>query len=55
MAFTIGSEEAVYLKGRLDLRHVDDEALDRVLGSVYGAIELCFQPALRIGFASRFG
>ncbi len=55
MAFTIGSEEAVYLKGRLDLRHVDVEALDRVLGSVYGAIELCFQPALRIGFASRFG
>lgn len=55
LAFTIGSEEAIYLKGRLDLRHVDEAALDRVLGSVYAAIEQCFQPALRIGFASRFG
>ncbi len=55
MAFTIGADEAVYLKGRLDLRHVDDHALDRVLGSIYAAIEQCFQPALRIGFASRFG
>lgn len=54
MAFTIGSEEAVYLKGRIDLRHIDDQTLDRVLGSVYAAIELCFQPALRIGFTSRF-
>lgn len=54
LAFTIGSEEAIYLKGRLDLRHVDEDALDRVLGSVYAAIERCFQPALRIGFASRF-
>jgi len=54
MAFTIGAEEAIYLKGRLDLRHVDGQALDRVLGSVYVAIELCFQPAIRLGFASRF-
>lgn len=54
MAFTIGAEQAVFLKGRLDLRTVDEEALDRILGSVYAAIELYFEPALRIGFASRF-
>lgn len=54
LAFSIGAEHAVFLKGRIDLRHVDHEALDRILGSIYAAIELCFQPALRIGFASRF-
>lgn len=55
LAFTIGEEHAVFLKGRLDLRSTDAEALDRILGSIYAAIELCFQPALRVGFASRFG
>ena len=54
LAFTIGPEKAVFLKGRLDLVHLDDEALDRILGSIYSAIERCFQPALRVGFASRF-
>jgi len=54
LAFTIGEEQAVFLKGRIALEHVDDAALDRILGSVYAAVELCFQPALRIGFASRF-
>lgn len=55
LAFTIGEESAVFLRGQLDLRNVDTEALDRILGSVYVAVEQCFQPALRIGFASRFG
>jgi len=54
LAFTIGAESAVFLRGQLDLRNVDTEALDRILGSVYVAVEQCFQPALRIGFASRF-
>lgn len=54
LAFTIGAEHAVFLKGRLDLRHLNEEALDRILGSIYAAVELCFQPALRIGFASRY-
>lgn len=54
LAFTIGDEHAIFLKGRVALEHVDDVLLDRILGSVYSAVELCFQPALRIGFASRF-
>lgn len=54
LAFTIGEGHAIFLKGRIDLKDVSDEALDRILGSVYAAIELCFTPALRIGFASRF-
>lgn len=54
LSFTIGEEHAVFLKGRIDLREVSDEALDRILGSVYAAVELCFKPALNVGFASRF-
>ena len=55
IAFTIGEEQAIFLKGRVALEHVDVELLDRVLGSIYAAIERCFQPAIRLGFASRFG
>lgn len=54
LAFTIGEEDAIFLKGRVDLRHLDGETLDRILGSIYVAVEQCFQAALRIGFASRF-
>lgn len=54
LAFTLGDEHAIFLKGRIDVRHLDVEALDRILGSIYAAIERCFQPALRVGFASRF-
>ena len=52
--FTIGDEEAIFLKGRTDLEQVDEEMLDRILGAFYEAIERCFLPALRIGFATRF-
>lgn len=54
LAFTVGEERAVFLKGRLDLRWIDDQSLDRVLGSVYAAVERCFQSAVRVGFATRF-
>ena len=53
-AFAIGDEDAVFLVGQLDNRFVDDDELDRVLGSVYEWVERFFRPALRIGFASRF-
>ncbi|MGI9608481.1 MAG: YbjN domain-containing protein [Acidimicrobiales bacterium] len=55
LAFTVGDEHAVFLKGRIDIRHVTQDALDQVLGSVYAAIELAFLPAIRVGFASKFG
>ena len=55
LSFCIGDEQAIYLKGRLDLRHIDHEVLDRILGEVYETVERSFQPALRLGFASRFG
>ncbi|HEY6530894.1 MAG TPA: YbjN domain-containing protein [Acidimicrobiales bacterium] len=55
MAFCIGEEDAVFLAGSLPFHAVDRGELDRILGSIYAYVELCFRPALRIGFASRFG
>ena len=52
--FAIGDEEAVFLVGQLPNSAVDQEELDRILGSLYVYVEQCFRPALRIGFASRF-
>jgi hypothetical protein len=53
-AFAIGEEDAVFLVGQIDHRAVDDDELDRILGSLYTWTEQFFRPALRIGFASRF-
>jgi hypothetical protein len=53
--FCIGEEDALYLTGRLDRSQVHPDELDRVLGSMYTWIEQYFVPAIRIGFASRFG
>ncbi|HKH03802.1 MAG TPA: YbjN domain-containing protein [Acidimicrobiales bacterium] len=54
-SFAIGDEDAVFLVGQLPNHAVDDDELDRVLGSLYAWVEQFFRPALRIGFASRFG
>jgi hypothetical protein len=54
-AFAIGDEDAVFLVGRLTNGCVDEDELDRILGSLYAWVEQYFRPALRIGFASRFG
>lgn len=54
VAFTIGSENAIFLKGRMEIAHVSAESLDRVLGTIHAVIEQSFVPALRLGFASRF-
>jgi hypothetical protein len=53
LAFEIGEEDAIFLAGRIDGRAVTVDELDRILGSMYVAIERCFPQALRIGFASR--
>ena len=53
-AFAVGDEDAIFLVGQLDNSSVDEDELDRVLGSLYAWVEQCFRPALRIGFASRF-
>lgn len=53
--FWIGEEDAIFLGGSLPVQAVTDDELDRILGSLYAYVEQCFRPALRIGFASRFG
>ncbi len=54
-AFAIGEEDAVFLVGQLANAAIDEDELDRLLGSMYAWVEQFFRPALRIGFASRFG
>src|SRR5947209_2523817 len=50
----IGDEDAVFLLGRVPVEGLDDEVLDGILGAHYAAVELCFRPAMRIGYASLF-
>ena len=54
VAFAIGAEDAIYLRGQIAVRHIDDVELDRILGSLYDYSERFFRPAMRIGYASRF-
>jgi Putative bacterial sensory transduction regulator len=53
VAFAIGAEDAVYLMGRCPNAWVEANELDRILGTVYEAVERCFRIALRLGFGSR--
>ncbi|MEJ7562544.1 MAG: YbjN domain-containing protein [Ilumatobacteraceae bacterium] len=53
--FSIGDEDAVFLRGEMPASSVDEVALDRIVGTVFGVVEQTFQGLLRIGFASRFG
>lgn len=52
--FSIGVEDAVFLRGEMPLAQVSLTEVDRVLGTLYAHVEQCFQALLRIGFASRF-
>ena len=52
--FSIGIEDAIFLRGELPLRMVEEEELDRVIGTVYASVERIFPVIIRIGFASRF-
>ncbi len=52
--FAIGDEEAIYLVGQLPWAAVDEEELDRIVGSAYAYTEQYFRPAMRIGYASKF-
>jgi hypothetical protein len=52
--FSIGPEDAVYLRGEIPDTALSDTELDRVLGTVYVAVESNFRAMLRLAFASRF-
>jgi hypothetical protein len=52
--YSIGAEDAVYLRGDLPVAALDEGELDRIIGTVYATVEQHFRGLLRIGFASRF-
>lgn len=52
--FSIGVEDAVFLRGELFHAQLTEDELDRILGTLYATVEQCFVGLLRIGFASRF-
>ncbi len=52
--FSIGIEDAVFLRGELPVGALDEAELDRAIGTLYATVEQCFQALLRIGFASHF-
>ncbi|MEO5680083.1 MAG: YbjN domain-containing protein [Acidimicrobiales bacterium] len=53
MAFAIGAEDAVYLRGQVPLSWLDDDELDRVIGSSWQWTERHFAALMQVGFASR--
>lgn len=52
--FSIGAEDAVYLRGEIPDAAVTAEELDRLLGTLYVTVEANFRPLMRLAFASRF-
>lgn len=52
--FAIGVEDAVFLRGEMPLRMVDEDEIDRMVGTLYSTVERVFPSIIRIGFASRF-
>ena len=54
-SLSIGDEDGIYLTAQVDNSEITDDELDRLLGAAYEHTERCFRPAMRIGFASRFG
>jgi Putative bacterial sensory transduction regulator len=52
--FSIGIEDAVFLRGELPLIALSEDELDRVIGTLYVTVEQYFQAMLRIAFRSRF-
>jgi hypothetical protein len=54
MRFAIGDEEAIYLVGQLPWSAVDEDEIDRIVGSTYAYTEQWFRPAMRLGYGSKF-
>jgi len=52
--FSIGVEDAVFLRGALVARTVGKDDVDQILGTLYATVEQTFTALLSIGYASRF-
>lgn len=52
--FSVGAEDAIYLRGDMPDVALTADEIDRVLGTLFTTVEAMFKPLLRLGFASRF-
>lgn len=52
--FAVGLEDAVYLVGTLPISSIDEDELDRIIGSGWAYSEQHFRSAMSIGYASRY-
>lgn len=52
--FSIGAEDAIFLRGELLIGTITESEIDRAIGTLYSTVEQFFKGLLQIGFASRF-
>jgi len=52
--FSIGAEDAVFLRGEMLIGSLNENEIDRAIGTLYSTVEQYFKGFLKIGFASRF-
>jgi len=52
--FSIGAEDAVFLRGSASTSSVTKEVVDDILGLMYAQVEQCFLALLRIGYPRFF-
>lgn len=52
--FSIGAEDAIFLRGEMPLALVCEPEIDRIVGTLYDIVERAFPSLIRVGFASRF-
>lgn len=53
VAFTIGEEDAIFLRGQVPAEAITDAELDRILGTLYALTERYFRTLLELAFESR--
>ena len=52
--FSIGAEDAIFLRGEVGAAGVTKQTVDDVLGLLYSQVETCFLALLRIGYPRFF-
>lgn len=52
--FSIGAEDAIFLRGEMPNHALNEGELDRIVGTLFSTVERFFPSLVRIGFASRF-
>jgi hypothetical protein len=52
--FSIGAEDAIFLRGEMPNHALNAGELDRIVGTMFSTVERLFPSLVRIGFASRF-